>query len=106
MLIYRQEKFGGILFNTETMGYKFVEKLSAEENAGIGRMIPTLVSNERTDIVSAPVQVYIELTQKCNLTCRHCFTGASGAVSEGIPARSWFEILDEMSSIGDRKSVV
>lgn len=100
MLIYRQEKFGGILFNTETMGYKFVEKLSAEENARIGRMIPTLVSNERTDIVSAPVQVYIELTQKCNLTCRHCFTGASGAASEGIPTQSWFEILDEMSSIG------
>lgn len=100
MYIYRQEKFGGILFNTETMGYKFVEKLSADENAKVGRMIPMLVANERTDIVSAPVQVYIELTQKCNLMCKHCFTGASGASSEGIPTQSWIEILDEMSSIG------
>ena len=100
MLIYRQEKFGGIIFNTETMGYKFVEKLSVEENAKIGRMIPMLVANERTDIVSAPVQVYIELTQKCNLMCKHCFTSASGAASEGISTQSWLGILDEMSSIG------
>lgn len=100
MLIYRQEKFGGILFNTETMGYRFVEKLSHEENAKVGRMIPMLVSNDRADIVSAPVQVYIELTQKCNLSCRHCFTGSAGSRNEGIPTGSWIEILDEMSSIG------
>ncbi|HOT74341.1 MAG TPA: radical SAM protein [Candidatus Wallbacteria bacterium] len=100
MIIFREEKFGGILFDTETMSYKFVETLNGEASAKIGRRIPLFPGCERPDIVSAPVQVYIELTKKCNLNCRHCFTGAAGTDSEGEPAGVWISILDELHSIG------
>ncbi len=100
MIIFREEKFGGILFDTRTMSYKFIEKVSDCDFALIKRKIPMLAANERQDIVSAPIQVYIELTQKCNLRCGHCFTNAADTPSEGVPTKVWLAILDEMSSIG------
>jgi len=100
MLIFREEKFGGILFDTYTMGYRFVEGISNEDAENVGRRIPLLASHGRSDIVSAPIQVYIELTKQCNLRCRHCFTNADDERSAGLSTAKWIGILDELSSIG------
>jgi len=100
MMIFREEKFGGILFDTNTMGYRFVESVSNEDAVNIGRRIPLLVPQGRSDIVSAPIQVYIELTKQCNLRCRHCFTNAADDRNAGLATGKWLGILDEMSSIG------
>ena len=100
MIIFREEKFGGILFDTNTMSYCFTEGISDGDAAGIGRRIPLLSSHDRSDIVSAPIQVYIELTKQCNLGCRHCFTNAADDRSPGLSTEKWVGVLDEMSSIG------
>ncbi len=100
IIIFREEKFGGIWFDTHTMSYRFTEGLSDNDAREVGRRIPMMAAHGRCDIVSSPIQVYIELTRECNLRCRHCFTNAANERGAGLSTEKWLGALDEMSSTG------
>jgi len=98
MKIFREEYFGGILYDTSTLTYKIItdgkDKISAD------RFIPFSFKPERTDILSAPVRVYFELTEKCNLSCKHCFVSSSPLSKNGMSTSMIFSLLEEMKDSG------
>lgn len=93
--IFRKEHFGGILYDARTLRFKLVPDGPAGAERIIEKKLPA-----RKDIVSAPVRVYFEITKKCNLACRHCFVGATGAAYEGLSLSEMKRILDEFENEG------
>lgn len=100
MLIYRRESFGGIVFDSDKISFSCVNAMTDGEMEKVGRYIERRPAHERTDILSAPVFIYAELTRRCNLRCRHCFTKAYDDPSHGMNADGWYSLLDEMQSAG------
>ena len=58
--------------------------------------MPMAIQPERIDIPSAPVRVYMELTRRCNLTCRHSFVGANPCGSDGMATESWIRLFTDL----------
>lgn len=100
MLIWREERFGGILYDTATMGFRLLGKPERPAAGRIGKLIPFKNLHDRKDIISAPVQVYIEFTTKCNLKCKHCFARSGAVKNDDISAAAWFELLKELHAAG------
>ena len=90
MKIFREETFGGVVYETDTLRYYLTNQRNSQNCEKVIALndLPT-----RNDILSAPIRVYFEITQKCNLACKHCFVNASPAGNIGMPTRSVFSVL-------------
>lgn len=100
MKIFRKEHFGGILYDTETLRFKLMDKdVTLIDNTSIDKIISKELP-ERTDIVSSPVRIYFELTQKCNLSCKHCFASSNKNSYEGLDINEFKKILDDFDDNG------
>ena len=54
-------------------------------------------------IMTAPEQVDISLTGKCNLECRYCFYNDSMEKASDLPAEKWQFFFEELGSVGVRR---
>ncbi|MEW6749025.1 MAG: radical SAM protein [Candidatus Micrarchaeota archaeon] len=54
----------------------------------------------RVDILSAPVRAYFEITQRCNLRCRHCYVGSTKSSYDGMETSRVLRVLDELHDCG------
>ncbi len=97
MKIFREEYFGGILYDDSTLTYKIITN---GEDIKADRFIPVSFKPERHDILSAPVRIYFELTEKCNLSCRHCFVSSSPLSKTGMSTSMIFFLLEDMKDAG------
>lgn len=44
--------------------------------------------------------VYLEVTNKCNLHCVHCYKGAGDALPEELDTKDWFTLVDDLRELG------
>lgn len=93
MKIIREEAFGGIVFDTDTLRYRIVDSITDQV---ADRVVPLDRVPPRSDILSAPVRVYFEITRRCNLKCTHCFVSASPDGWYGLQTDELFALLDEL----------
>jgi len=49
-------------------------------------------------VLSSPIKLYLEITSKCNLSCRHCYNPKKGV--KEMDKKSLAGIIDEFSSLG------
>lgn len=54
-------------------------------------------------VITAPNQIDIFLTGKCNLKCRYCYYNDSMAKASDLPTEKWQALFEELGSIGVRK---
>ncbi len=99
MIVARKEYFGGIIFNTDThtmfeldeelFSYLYKIRASSPKSIKKDKYIKSLKNeNLFTDYddifkikylenisnnLSAPLQIYVSISSKCNLKCKHCF---------------------------------
>ena len=97
MRILREEKFGYILYDSRNISYEFIP---FDTNVEYDQKIPRVKGFDRDDIISSPIQVYFELTRKCNLSCRHCFTSSSKAAHEGMNTQDCLRTIDRIKEAG------
>lgn len=97
MILFRPERFGGVAFDTKTMGFSLV---GPDECPHYDRLVPAGPENGRNDILSAPVAVYYEITRECNLECAHCFTGSGRGKKAGLGTAEVFALLDSFARAG------
>jgi SynChlorMet cassette radical SAM/SPASM protein ScmE len=57
----------------------------------------------RFKVPSAPEELDISLTGKCNLACRYCFYAEEMAALNDLPARRWSDFFAEAGGIGVRR---
>ncbi|MBD3389986.1 radical SAM protein [Candidatus Micrarchaeota archaeon] len=93
--IFRKERFGGVRYNSKTLRFKLVSEGPLKTDKVIERDLP-----KRTDILSAPVRIYFELTRKCNLACKHCFANAGKSAYGGLELKAFEKMLDDMWAHG------
>jgi len=94
MKIFREEFFGGILYDDSRFNYSLITE--NREDIKAYRIIPLPGPAKRTDILSAPVRVYFEFTRKCNLACRHCFTSSSPSSGDGMSTSVVYSLLEDI----------
>lgn len=99
MKIFREEFFGGILYDDSKLNYSLIKKEDIK-NITYDKIIPLPCKPERTDILIAPVRIYFELTGRCNLACRLCFAESHPDGEIGMPADLIFKLLEDMKKSG------
>ncbi len=52
------------------------------------------------DCLSYPSKVYLEITRRCNLSCRYCYNKSGGSAFSEMPFFKVREIIDEMAARG------
>jgi len=97
MKIFREEPFGGVVYDTSTLRYQLIDE---KDMCFADKTITLRKAPERQDILSAPIRVYFEITRKCNLHCRHCFASSSPSEEIGMSTASIMSLLDEMKRVG------
>ncbi len=46
---------------------------------------------------SAPFEVFMSVTNRCNLSCKHCSVSSSpSALDEGLSVRQWLDVIDQI----------
>lgn len=51
--------------------------------------------------LQAPLSILLELTRRCNLNCRHCFSNSSAqARLPELSTREWFDLIDRLGENG------
>jgi len=99
MKIFREEFFGGILYDDASLNYNLVKKDNIK-NITYDKFINLPCRPERTDILIAPVRIYFELTGRCNLACRLCFAESHPGGEIGMPKDLIFRLLEDMKKSG------
>jgi MoaA/NifB/PqqE/SkfB family radical SAM enzyme len=100
MKIFRPEHFGGILFDTDTFKYSFINKDIQPEQPRADRILKTTLPS-RTDIISAPIRIYFELLRYCNLHCKGCFADASKKhPRKPLLTKTVTDMIDEFADAG------
>ena len=60
-----------------------------------------LISNEIPPVgLSAPTKVYLNITNKCNLTCRHCVNTSGPRDMSELPLETVINLIEEMALLG------
>ncbi len=95
MKIFREEVFGGVLFDTDSLRY---DLLAYRDNVHFDRFLPLQSVPPRSDILTSPIRVYFEITRKCNLHCRHCFASSSITENVFLNTEDILSTLKEMQS--------
>ncbi len=128
MIIFRPEKFGSIAFNTENahelhldqeLSNLFVRALQTgkyRDCAGLEKVfkelavkkfdhkiLPSKINLQRPDfpfpVLSAPVLADINITNRCNLHCPHCYVN-SGRFGKDMALADFLSALDQCAAAG------
>jgi len=102
----REEREGAMLFNQEA---GTVKKLNEAEYQEILKnhderlkLFKSKVPREKLpkDCLSAPSKVYVELTRKCNLSCKYCYNKSHVSFLEELDKGKIFSTLEELEKAG------
>jgi SynChlorMet cassette radical SAM/SPASM protein ScmE len=53
----------------------------------------------RRDQLSAPMSVFLNLTNRCNLRCRHCSASAGAALDDELTTGEWLALIQRLSEL-------
>lgn len=103
MIKYRKEEFGYIFHSTEKVK---IYSHDAEPFLAASQEVPDKYEINSFKIpkeqfhLKAPVYAFLEVTQECNLNCRHCYN-TSGTVRENeLSTGELLHLLDELAKMG------
>lgn len=58
------------------------------------------IEHEKTTGLSAPLKISLNITEKCNLRCKHCLTDAGNFNPNELTTAEFFRIIDQMRMAG------
>lgn len=122
-LIFRKEFFGSIIYNTKSKDYYFfnfdstlaIKKIlhhNYKNNPELEEFKKellknnllssnfTFLNNKKKNILSAPLRVFIDITYKCNLKCKHCFTDSGERNPDELSTKELFKLISQMRKTG------
>ncbi len=75
---------------------KSIELFNSESKLA-GELLPYMPVKGR---ISAPLRVHLQLTNKCDLNCRHCSQETRGPLENELSLKDIYKLIDEMVAIG------
>ncbi|MCX6803740.1 MAG: radical SAM protein [Candidatus Diapherotrites archaeon] len=102
-IVFREEKFGGIIYNSTTGKYNYVTKEQTKEQLEKFKS-SSLVFVKNPEItncyLNAPEEIGLDITQQCNLVCSHCYKDSGKNTKKELSTQEIFEIIDEAAEAG------
>ncbi len=98
--IARKEHYGWLLFNSSTrviqrVNYDYIKRLKKE-----GALIREVVNPIIKGALSAPIKIFIDVSNYCNLQCLHCLSGSSPQNKIFLPYERIRELIEECYDLG------
>lgn len=98
--IARAESYGWLLFDNESHVVSRTTALEVAELAASGWGVRLVERGAVEGALSAPLKLFINVSNHCNLECSHCFSGSSPKNKTYFPAERLHEVIDEAASMG------
>lgn len=111
----RPESFGLIAFDTDNRKHVFIKTATpiSDPNTAVVRSLVTeafdynlvrnldfqMVGGRRPEGLSAPLCLYLEITETCNLSCAHCYKPAEPP-HHAMTISNFYELLEECQDMG------
>ena len=102
-VIFREEKFGGLLYNLSTSKYDYLDRENVDNAlAKFAKNEIHIIKNKNISdcYLNAPVEIGIDITQNCNLSCEHCYKDSGVSLGGELSTQEIFKIIDEASEVG------
>lgn len=100
-IFFQEEFFGSRIYNTQTQEQYFFDK---QATAAIKKELLTsdvvYIKNKKSDNLSAPLRVSLNITRKCNLRCKHCFSDSGNPDPNELTTKELFNLIDQMKNAG------
>ncbi len=84
--------------NKNKVDLRGLEKDLTEKNLLASEIIP--VKNKEGYGLSSPQRISLNITRKCNLNCRHCFTDSGNTDKNELSTEELFKLVDQMRDAG------
>lgn len=97
--VARKEHYGWVLFDTKSYSVHRVDSHyinELEKHYSIRRVSNNIIEGALT----APIKVFIDITNKCNLKCLHCHSDSKPESDINISFGKMKEIIDECYNLG------
>ncbi|MBW6440806.1 radical SAM protein [Patescibacteria group bacterium] len=95
--IARKEENGDwLVFNSTDHSVKWLNDNQLKKLNNVKTIVRSLVS----DAMTAPIKLFVNVNNKCNLECKHCFSASSPVGNYQIPYDNFIKIIDEASEMG------
>lgn len=110
----RPESFGLIAFDTTNRKHVFIKTESSVTNYDIDKIRSLvaqkfnyqikndhfqMVGGRQAEGLSAPLCLYLEITERCNLSCAHCYKPAE-LPHDAMAISNFYELLEECRDMG------
>ncbi len=94
----RPEHFGGILQTEDPPALLYVDREYMRE---LGHPEDPCWQGAEPDHLSAPTEVHLTITRKCDAACRGCYTDSSLKRGEqDRPTAYWVDVIDRLAAMG------
>ena len=97
MRILRDEGSHAVLYDTTNLKFDVLDQKPWPEHNSYRLGRPR---RQGSQVPSAPIRIYWEMTRHCNLTCKHCFVTSSPKLPMGKTTEELMRMLQEMHKIG------
>ncbi len=58
------------------------------------------IDNKRENQFSAPLKISMNLTKRCNLRCKQCFSDSGEIISNELTTEDMYKLFDDMNKYG------
>ena len=58
------------------------------------------INNVKKNALSAPLKISMNLTKKCNLRCKQCFSDSGKIVCSELDTKDMYKLFDDMNKYG------
>jgi len=122
-IFFHEEFFGSRVYNTKNQEEHFFDKESTvilkKILSGNYKNNPVLnefknditkkglltsdvvyIKNKKNDGLSTPLRISLNITTKCNLRCKHCFSNSGNPDSNELTTEELFNLIDQMRDAG------
>ncbi len=95
---YRFENFGGIIASNKPPFLAFVDR-DYMRSLGLDSPKHWKSEDESIGLLSAPTEVHFAATNKCNVSCRHCYMDSGKQLEQELTTEQFKEALDILAEL-------
>lgn len=98
--IARREMDGWLLFDTVTHSVTPTAEAEVEKLNSEGRIVRVVRNDEVRGAMSAPLKLFLSVSNRCNLSCTHCMSDSSPAGRIEPTHEQMLALIDEAADMG------
>lgn len=89
--VQRNERFGFTFFDRKKLRHTFLryDNPSIEKEKWHNEL-----KDSPSDLLYSPIRVYMEMTNKCNLRCKHCFNSSGKPFKNELSIDEWIKVME------------